>query len=55
LLTQYHNLLLAGEQIDMKALEQVQQQLESSDGWRLQQRVERTIIELVASRASELI
>jgi ATP-binding cassette subfamily F protein uup len=46
LLAEYHHLLQDGDEIDMKALERVQQKLEAEDGWRLQQRVERTITEL---------
>ena len=45
LLAEYHHLLLVDE-VDMNALARVQQQLEAQDGWRLQQRVERTITEL---------
>jgi ATP-binding cassette subfamily F protein uup len=46
LLAEYHHLLQAGEHMDMKSLERVQQKLEANDGWRLQQRVERTITQL---------
>ena len=46
LLAQYHHLIQDGEHTDMSALSRVQQQLESQDGWRLQQRVETTISQL---------
>ncbi len=46
LLAEYHHLLQAEGDIDMVALERVQHALEAVDGWRLQQRVERTITEL---------
>ena len=45
LLAQYHH-LVQEDQPDMKALADVQQQLEAQDGWRLQQRVETTISQL---------
>jgi len=43
LLARYHHAILEG---DMKVLERVQQELESKDGWRLQQRVETVISQL---------
>jgi ATP-binding cassette subfamily F protein uup len=46
LLSEYHQLLQAGEQTDMNALARVQAQLEAVDGWQLQQRVETTISQL---------
>ena len=45
LLGQYHQLVL-DENTDMDVLARVQQQLESVDGWNLQQRVETTISQL---------
>ncbi len=45
LLGQYHQLVL-DENTDMDTLARVQQQLESVDGWNLQQRVETTISQL---------
>jgi ATP-binding cassette subfamily F protein uup len=43
LLARYHHAIIEG---DMKALEKAQQQLEASDGWSLQQRVETVISQL---------
>jgi len=43
LLAQYHHAIVAG---DMKALERTQHELESKDGWRLQQRVDTVISQL---------
>jgi ABC transport system ATP-binding/permease protein len=45
LLSEYHKLIQA-DSPDMDALSRVQQQLESADGWQLQQRVESTISQL---------
>lgn len=46
LLTQYHQLLQADPPADMTVLANVQQALETADGWRLQQRVETTLSQL---------
>jgi len=46
LLAQYHHLLLDFEHTDMDELARVQHQLESNNGWALQQRVETTISQL---------
>jgi ATP-binding cassette subfamily F protein uup len=46
LLSQYHDLLLAGNDVDMDALARVQHKLEAVDGWNLQQRVETTLSQL---------
>ena len=46
LLAEYHHLLQAEQDMDMKALARVQHKLEAVDGWRLQQRVETTISQL---------
>jgi ATP-binding cassette subfamily F protein uup len=46
LLAEYHHLVQDESGTDMKALARVQHQLESLDGWRLQQRVETTISQL---------
>jgi ATP-binding cassette subfamily F protein uup len=46
LLSQYHDLLLAGNDVDMDALSRVQHKLEAVDGWNLQQRVETTLSQL---------
>ena len=46
LVREYHRLLLAGADADMAALARAQQDLETADGWRLQQRVENTISQL---------
>ncbi|MEH6519098.1 MAG: ATP-binding cassette domain-containing protein [Halioglobus sp.] len=45
-ITQYHQLLLAGDEVDMNALSRVQAKLEAVDGWNLQQRVETTLSQL---------
>ena len=44
LLTKYHHAIL---EEDMQALERIQQELEAKDGWRLQQRVETVISQLM--------
>ena len=57
LLSEYHRLVQAGADADLKALERVQVALEAADGWQLQNRVETTIsqLELPAdARLSEL-
>ena len=57
ILSQYHQLLQAGENTDMDKLAEVQHQLEAADGWMLQQRVETTISQLQLpseSRMAEL-
>ncbi len=46
LLNQYHQLLAAGDSVDMDALARVQHKLEAVDGWNLQQRVETTLSQL---------
>ena len=46
LLSEYQRLLQADAPVDMDRLAQVQQQLESADGWQLQQRVETTLSQL---------
>jgi ATP-binding cassette subfamily F protein uup len=46
LLAEYHHLLQAEDLTNLDALSRVQHQLESLDGWRLQQRVETTISQL---------
>ena len=46
LLAEYHHLVQDENNVDMKALSRVQQQLEAEDGWQLQQRVETTISQL---------
>ena len=46
LLAEYHHLLQAENLTNLDALSRVQHQLESVDGWRLQQRVETTISQL---------
>ena len=46
LLSQYHDLLLAGNDVDIDALSRVQHKLEAVDGWNLQQRVETTLSQL---------
>jgi ATP-binding cassette subfamily F protein uup len=45
LISEYHR-LVQEEETDLDALSRVQQQLEASDGWNLQQRVETTISQL---------
>ncbi len=45
LISEYHRLVQADD-TDLEALSRVQQQLESADGWTLQQRVETTISQL---------
>ena len=46
LLARYHALIGAGAQADLEALERVQHELETADGWRLQQRVDETLTRL---------
>lgn len=46
LLNQYHELLLAGNDVDIDALARVQHKLEAVDGWNLQMRVETTLSQL---------
>ncbi|TXS89556.1 ATP-binding cassette domain-containing protein [Parahaliea maris] len=46
LLKAYHHLSLQGGDVDMNELARVQQQLETADGWNLQQRVETTLSQL---------
>jgi ATP-binding cassette subfamily F protein uup len=47
LLAEYHHLLQAEDLTNLDALSHVQHQLEALDGWRLQQRVEATISQLL--------
>jgi len=46
LIGRYHQLVNAGQDADLEKLARIQQQLESADGWQLQQRVETTISRL---------
>ncbi len=46
LLKQYHHIVMQSGDGDLKQLERVQQELESRDGWRLQQRVETVLSQL---------
>jgi ATP-binding cassette subfamily F protein uup len=46
LLKQYHHAIMSADEDSLRQLEQIQQQLEDRDGWRLQQRVETVISQL---------
>ncbi len=46
MLKRYHQIIHAGDAVDLKQLERVQGELEANDGWALQQRVETVLSQL---------